>query len=318
MDQITAVIIPVFGLIGIGFLAAWSGLLKPATGDGLSDFVFTVPLPVLIFQVVATADFSSGGAPWLLWIAYYIAFALAWISGTFIVRRVFGRDARAGLVAGISAAYSNALLVGIPLIITAYGSEGAAAVSLLIAIHMPVLMTTSAVLIERALVADGLAVDADFNTIARGVVRSLILNPIVLGLFAGLAWRLTGWSITGPAGDVVNRLGAVAATLALFAVGMNLRRYGISGNVRAALVVGFIKLIAMPAVVFLLVATIIPLPPVWAKAIVIASGCPTGVNAYLVASRFKTGEALASNAITLTTGFAVITIAFWLHMVEWL
>jgi predicted permease len=317
MDQIAGIVVPVFGLIGLGFLAAWSGLLKPAAGEGLSDFVFTIALPVLIFDTVATADFS-GGAPWFLWIAYYAAFALAWIAGTFVVRRVFGRDARAGLVAGISSAYSNALLVGIPLIVTAYGSKGAAAVSLLIAIHLPILMTVSSVLIERALVADGLSVDADTRTIVRGIVRSIVRNPIVLGLFAGILWRLSGWPITGPAGDVVTRIGDMAATLALFAVGMNLRRYGISGNVRAALVVGFIKLVAMPAVVFLLVATIIPLPLVWAKAIVIAAGCPTGVNAYLVASRFRTGEALASNAITLTTAFSVLTVAFWLHMVEWL
>ena len=119
-------------------------------------------------------------------------------------------------------------------------------------------------------------------------------------------------------GDVVGRIGDVAATLALFSVGMNLRHYGISGNVRAALAVGFIKLIVMPALVFFVVAFVIHLPPVWAKAIVIAAACPTGVNAYLVASRFNTGQALASNAITLTTALAVVTVAFWLHAVTWL
>ncbi|MEJ0098054.1 MAG: hypothetical protein WDM84_09230 [Bauldia sp.] len=108
------------------------------------------------------------------------------------MRRIFGRDARAGLVAGISAAYSNALLVGIPLIVTAYGRQGAAAVSLLIAIHLPILMTVSAILIERALVADGLAADADTRTIVRGIARSIARNPIVLGLFTGILWRLTG------------------------------------------------------------------------------------------------------------------------------
>ena len=114
------------------------------------------------------------------------------------------------------------------------------------------------------------------------------------------------------------RLGDVAATLALFAVGMNLRRYGITGHVTAALACSFIKLILMPAMVFLLVATVIHLPPAWAKGIVIAAGCPTGVNAYLVANRFKTGEGLASSAITITTALAVITVSFWLHIVEYL
>ena len=317
MDQIAGIVIPVFGLIGIGYAVAWSGLLRVETGEALADFVFTVAIPVLIFRVVATADFA-GGTPWFLWLAYYIGFVLAWMAGTFLVRRLFGRDARAGLVAGISAAYSNALLVGIPLIITAYGSAGAAAISLLIAIHLPILMTASAILIERALVTDGLSPDADARAIASSLVRNLVKNPIILGLFAGILWRLTGLPLVGPAGTLVTRIGDVAATLALFSVGMNLRKYGISGNVQQALTVAAIKLVAMPAVVFLLVLTIIPLPTVWAKAIVIAAACPTGVNAYLVANRFQTGQALASNAIVLTTGLAVVTVAVWLNVVEWL
>lgn len=317
MGQIAAIVIPVFGLIGIGLLVDLLGILKHETGDALSDFVFTIALPLLIFRTVATADFT-GGTPLMLWLAYYSAFAVAWVLGTFVVRRFFKRDARAGVVAGVASAYSNTLLVGIPLIITAYGAHGAAAVALLIAIHLPILMTASAILIERALIADGLAPDADAWSLARSIFRALLVNPVVLGLFAGLAWRLTGWPIEGPFGNIVLRLGDVAATLALFAVGMNLRRYGVTGHVSAALACSFIKLILMPAMVLLLVATVIHLPPAWAKGIVIAAGCPTGVNAYLVANRFKTGQGLASSAITITTGLAVITVSFWLRIVEWL
>jgi predicted permease len=74
----------------------------------------------------------------------------------------------------------------------------------------------------------------------------------------------------------------------------------------------------MPAIVFALLATVIQLPPVWAKALVIAAACPTGVNAWLVAARYRTGQAIASNAITLSTALAAVTIALWLRVVEWL
>lgn len=316
MDQIATVVFPVFGLIGLGYGLALSGLLRPGTGEGLADFVFSVAIPLLIFRVVATAEFS-GGTPWALWLAYYIAFTAAWVGGGAVVRRLFGSDARAGLVAGISAAYGNALLVGIPLVIAAYGNDGAAAISLLIAVHLPIMMTASAILIERALVADGQSADADFRAIAHSLSRNLIRNPIIIGLFAGVLWRFTGLPITGPGGAVVNRLADVAATLALFSVGMNLKRYGISGQVRPALVVTFIKLVAMPALALLVAGFVIPLSPAWAKAVVITAACPTGVNAYIVANRFQTGEALASSAITLSTGLAVVSVATWLHVVEW-
>ncbi|MEJ0013936.1 MAG: AEC family transporter [Bauldia sp.] len=317
MDQIVAIVVPVFGLIGLGFGAAWTKLLSEQTGEAVAEFVFTIAIPLLIFRVVATADFSDG-TPWLLWLDYYIGFVIAWVLGTLVVRRVFGRDARAGLVAGVSAAYPNALLIGIPLVMTAYGAAGAAAVSLVIAINLPVMMTVSAILIERALVVDGLSPDANGWTTARSIFAALVKNPIVLGLFAGTLWRIAGLPIAGPLGDVVIRVGDVASTLALFSVGMNLRRYGISGNLRAAMAVGVIKLMIMPAIVFFVVGFVFHLPPVWGKAIVIATACPTGVNAYLVATRFNTSQALASNAITLTTAFAVVTVAFWLHAVQWL
>jgi predicted permease len=178
-------------------------------------------------------------------------------------------------------------------------------------------MTVSAVLIERALVADGMSPDADAPSIVRSLARNLAKNPIIIGLFAGILWRITGLPIVGPAETVIVRIGDVAATLALVSVGMSLRNYGISGHVLPSLVVGFVKLVAMPAIVLAMVVWAIPLPPLWAKAIVIAAACPTGVNAYLVATRFGTGQALASNAITLTTGLAVVTVSVWLTLVEW-
>ena len=116
---------------------------------------------------------------------------------------------------------------------------------------------------------------------------------------------------------MVDRIGDVAATVALISVGLNLRKYGIHGNVRPALVVAAIKLVVMPAIVLFVVLHVITLSPAWARAIVLAAACPTGVNAYVVASRFRTGEAMSSNAITITTLLAAATVAVWLHVLGW-
>ena len=318
MDQILNIVLPVFGLIGVGYAVAWFKVLPEGADQALADFCFLIALPLLIFRTIATANFS-GGSPWLLWLAYYIAFAITWIVGTLVVRRLFGRDARAGVVAGMSAAYANSFLLGIPLILTAYGEDGVAAVSLLVVINLPIMMTVSSVLIERALVADGQSDSTSALGALRGVAGTLARSPIIIALLVGIVWRTLGLPLVGgPVGTLVNRLADVAGTLALFAVGMNLLRYGVSGNVRAAIVITVIKLAVMPAIVFVLVATVVPLPLVWAKALVVAAACPTGVNAWVVAARFRTGQALASNAITISTAAAVVSVAVWLQLVEWL
>src|SRR5436190_18330361 len=114
MAEILAIVLPVFGLIGIGALFAWSKLLSHTSGDALSEFVFVVAIPLLIFRIVATADFS-GLSAWRLWLAFFASFAVAWAAGTFLIHRLFSRDARAGLVAGLAAGYGNTTLIGIPL-----------------------------------------------------------------------------------------------------------------------------------------------------------------------------------------------------------
>jgi malonate transporter len=317
MDQIIEIVLPVFGLIRIGYGVAWSGLLSEETGEALADFVFAVAIPVLIFRTIATAQFGEA-SPWRLWLPYFATYGLVWAAGHLIVRRVFRRDHRASMVGGISAAFGNTVLVGIPLTLAAYGEAGTVAIALIVAVHLPVGMMASAVLIVHAERLDGVSAGGSdtWRRIAYGVLRGLATNPIVIGIVIGLLWRLTGFSLTGVHGTLVARISDVAATLALLAMGMGLRKYGMHRNIPASLAISGLKLAVMPLVVLLLARYVVAMPPVWAKVAVLTAACPTGVNAYLVANRFRTGEALASNAIALSTGLAVVSAAFWPQVLD--
>ena len=313
-----AVVLPVFGLIAIGYAVAGLRLLRQESGEALADFVFAVAIPLLIFRTLALADFS-GASPWLMWIPFFAVFAMNWMLGDVLIRWLFRRDARAGLVGGISSAYGNTVLLGIPLTLAAYGGDGAVPMALIVAVHLPVMMVVSSVLIERALRRDGVSEGhLDAKTRARTVLVTLVRSPIIIGMLAGAAWRAFGLPFTGLPAVLAGRLADIASTLALFAMGMGLWRYGVRGNIRAGLLLSALKLLVQPALVLLLVRTIAPMPASWARVAVLAAACPTGVNAYLVAARFKTGEALASNAISLSTALAVLTISFWIKMVGWL
>lgn len=313
MQQTLSIVLPVFGLIALGYGFARAGLLKEHVGDAIGDFVFLVAIPVLVFRTIALADFSAA-APWLIWLPYFAVFGLIWAAGDLMVRRLFGRDARTGVVAGIAAAYGNTVLVGIPLAYAAFGQDGIVPIALIIAVHLPVTMTVGAILIERVERADG-AVDAGAS-MARSVALGLARNPIIISIAAGVLWRLLGLPLGGVPAVLVDRLADVAPTLALFTLGMSLKRYGIRGNIRAGFALSLLKLVLMPALVFLLARYVVPVPPLWAKVMVIAAACPTGVNAYVVSARFRAAEALASNAITISTALAVVSTSLWLVLIE--
>ena len=47
-----AIVLPVFGLIGVGYVARQTGLVTDRAGEGLSEFVFTLAVPCLIFRTL--------------------------------------------------------------------------------------------------------------------------------------------------------------------------------------------------------------------------------------------------------------------------
>jgi malonate transporter and related proteins len=315
MLEIVSIVLSIFGLIGIGYAAARTRLLKPETGDGLADFVFTIPIPVLLFRTLATADFQDL-SPWAIWASYFSAAAIVWAAAHLMIRRLFGRDTRAGVVAGISSVFANIVLVGLPLVQITLGESGLAAALVLLSIHLPVMMAAGVILNEWAVRADGLVTaPVDAMAAVRGFVGPLLRNPIIIGIAAGLVWRASGLTISGPPALIVDALAQVAGPVALVACGLSLARYGVSGNVRPALAITALKLAALPAAV-LAVGMALGLAPVALAAVTLVAACPTGVNAFLIASRLGTGQALSSNAMTISTAAGVVTVALWLAVVR--
>ena len=191
--------------------------------------------------------------------------------------------------------------------------------ALIIAVQLPIMMAAIAFLMVRAERQDGLGIgSASPGSLARSIAENVMQNPIV-DRHGGRASSggSRAFRSSGIVADLVNRLADVASTLALFAMGMSLKKYGVRGHVAPGLVLTLLKLMLMPAAVLLL-AHAVGLPPMPTKVAVIAAACPTGVTPFLVAGRFRTGEGLASTTITLSTVLAVLSVTLWLKVVEWL
>ena len=92
MLHVLTIVLPVFGLIALGFAARLSGLVGDRTGEGLSDFVFAIAVPALVFKTLTAAAIPAA-QPWGYWFAYFSAVAIVWALGTWIARRYFGVDA---------------------------------------------------------------------------------------------------------------------------------------------------------------------------------------------------------------------------------
>jgi predicted permease len=312
MSPLAETVLFVFGLVGLGYLSGVTGYLKPETGDALSEFAVGVALPLLLFRTMVDSDFH-GSAPWALWATYFSAAAATWTVGHLVTTRLFGRDSTAGVVGGVSAAFSNLLLLGAPFMLGVFGQDGFEILSLIITVHLPAMIMMSIILFGIFGGGDGERIDP--VGVFRAFMRDIARNPLIVGILLGLAWRAGGLELPPLTSRLVDALAGIAGPVALFAMGLGLRKFGISGNLRPALALSVLKLMLMPALA-LGMAVILDLPPLAATVAVVAAGLPAGINSYLIATRFGTGQALASNQMTISTACSVVTTAFWLMVAQ--
>lgn len=301
---------PVFLLILIGWILARTGILREATGDALAEFVFKIALPTLIFRTLAEAHFD-GASPFRLWIAYFGGVAITWTVGHLIATYAFGRDAKIGVIAGMSSAFANNVFIGLPLVGRSVGDDGIVAISILLAIHLPLMMIAGTILMEHASAKVDGGGRRSLMNVLKQVGSNLSRNPLVIALILGLAYNLTGLgALPVVLKSVVDQIASVTAAAALISLGMTLRKYPVRGNLSLAAVMAILKLALLPACVFGL-AHLLDLSKAWTAAMVLTSSVPTGINAWIIATRFQSGQSLAASVISITTIFGVISVSFW-------
>ncbi|MHC2299688.1 AEC family transporter [Rhizobium mongolense] len=305
-------VLPIFIMILIGWLIVKTGLMKADVGDALSDFVFKIAVPLLLFRTIAEADFH-GASPFRLWIAYFSGVAVTWTAGHIAATRFFGRDDRIGVLAGVSSAFANTIFVGLPLVQRTVGNEGLVPLSILIAVHLPVMMVIGTIMMERAERKIAGKGERSMLKLFRQIGLNLVRNPLVIGLVAGAAVHVAGLPMPLPVATIVDQLAGVAGPVALVSLGMALEKYGVSGNVGIASVTSAFKLVLLPCCVWT-ASHLVGLTGSWTAALVLIAAVPTGVNAWLIANRFGVGHSLAASTITVTTALGAISVSLWAYL----
>ena len=121
---------------------------------------------------------------------------------------------------------------------------------------------------------------------------------------------------SGGVGTATRRtlLGAAAGPCALFAMGASLATYPLTANVLSTLPLVALKLVVHPLLVWVLAVPVLGLEGVWVPVAVLMASMPTGINVYLVATRYEAGTTVAARTIFLSTAISVLTISAALYV----
>lgn len=134
--QLLNVVMPVFLVIGSGYIAVKLKLFKSGAVDGLMVFTQGFAIPCLLFLNIMRLDFGAV-FDWRLMVSFYTG---AIISFTFAIvgaRTLFHRRPGDSVAIGFAAMFSNSLLLGLPIMERAYGTASLAGNYAIISIHAP-------------------------------------------------------------------------------------------------------------------------------------------------------------------------------------
>ena len=195
-------------------------------------------------------------------------------------RLAFGRRGPALAVFGISACFSNTTILGIPIVLKAYGDAAAVPLGLILGFHSALLFTLTTVVAEI-----GAGVGVPVPRLLRNVGTGLATNPILWSIGAGLLLNLLALPLPDLLDQFAALLGGAALPAALFALGANLSRFRLTRTLRESLALTASRL--GPAGADLCAGCFcIRLTPVSLAVAVTMAALPTGINAYLFGARY--------------------------------
>ena len=305
MQALIDVILPVFLVIGFGYLAVWRGWFSQAGVDGLTKFSQSFAIPCLLFTAIARLDLGQS-FDWRLLVSFYAGALAGFTLGLLGARFLFQRDWEDSVVIGFICLFSNSVLLGLPLTERAYGADALEANFAIIAMHSPICYGIGISVMEIVR-AKG---QAGFGVVKR-VVKSMFSNALILGIGAGFIVNFSGVTLPGVLNDALDLMVRAALPAAIFGMGGVLASYKAEGDFRIVLYACLISLVIHPTITRSMgLALSLPVEPT--RSAVLTAAMAPGVNAYIFASMYGRAMRVAATTVLVATALTILTAWVWL------
>ncbi|MDN5788364.1 AEC family transporter [Pseudorhodobacter sp.] len=310
MNALLDVILPVFLILGAGYVAAWRKIVDEGAIDGVMRFAQNFAVPCLLFRSISRLDLAQSFDPGLL-ISFYAGALGAGVLGYLGARVFFARDAKDALSIAFVASFSNTLLLGLPITERAYGADALAGNYAIISIHSPLIYAIGISLMEAVRSrGQGMAKAA----LLRQILRAILSQPLVLGILGGFVVNLTGLPLPTAVSSAVDMMVRAAIPAALFGLGGVLVRYRPEGDMKTIAMVCGLSLIAHPLITYGLGRFVFGLNTDQMRSAVVTAAMAPGVNAYLYANIYSAARRVAASSVLLATAATIVTAWAWLHL----
>jgi len=297
-------LVPVILFIALGFFAGRRGWIRAASVKDLSNLVFMVLTPALLFRTMSTVqvqDLDFGP------VAVYFAAAGLIFAATLVVQGFSSLAAARGL----AHTFSNTIMIGVPLVGLVFGEAGLVTLFTLISVHALILLTAATVVFELAAARErARSGDGPQHSMLRTVLQAMgngIVHPVPLPIIAGLLFAQTGLVVPEVVGKPLQLLGQALGPLALLLVGVTLAFSTVGTHFKAALRIALVKNIVHPLVLGAL-GWALGLSGLSLAVMVSAAALPVGANVFLFTQRYGVAQDEVTASIAVSTALALVTV----------
>jgi len=295
------IILPVFGVILAGVMSRKLDILGADSANALNKFVIFIALPPLLFLSCARVPLQEI-FNWPFLATYSCGLAVTLVIGLAGARTLFKHEDWSVLtIHGMALIFSNTVILGIPLLVLAYGQEGAIPGVIITLLTNLVFLTLSAVLIEGSRMERG---QSKFM-----LLTSSFKNPLIVAPVLGVLFSWSGLTLNSSLERFLELLAQGAGPTALFALGMSLYGFSFTAGVREISWVVVIKLLLHPLMTWLIGRYVFDLDEFWLECAVILSALPAGALVFVVAQRYNVYVQRAAASVVVTTAISVFTLA---------
>jgi malonate transporter and related proteins len=297
---------PLFLLVFVGYaLMRWAGW-PLAASNALTQFVFSVAVPALLFRIMS--DFSRlPPVDSRLLIAYFGGCLVVFAAGRAVAYAFFRMDGAAQSVFAVGGIFANNVLLGVPLAKVTLGEAAMPVVSLILVFNSLLLWTLVTASVEWARRGE-----LSWAGIAR-TAADVATNPVVAGILAGTAFGFTGLVLPAIVDRTLELIAQAAVPLSLVALGMGLAEFRVRDGWRESLAVTTLKLAVQPLAV-LGFAHVLALPQFETQVIVMMASLPVGANVYLMARQFDTLAGTIAASLVISTALAAVATPLWVAL----
>lgn len=307
MQALAEVILPVFLVIGFGYVVRWRNIMNDAQVEGVVWFTQTIAIPCLLFLAISRLNLSQD-FDWRLLASFYAGAFTGFVLGLFGARFLFNRPWEDCVAIGFVGLFSNSVLLGVPITERAFGTEALAGNFAIIALHGPICYAIGITTMEAILNRGGRLRDT-----GRRVWRAMTHNPLVIGISLGLFVNATGLILPGVMDDALSMVARAALPAALFSLGGVLYRYRPEGDIATIAYAVSLSLIVHPVVTYLLARGFGLGVDAMRSAVITAAMAP-GVNVYMFANMYGRAKRVAASSVLIGTIAVMGTGWIWLQI----